>query len=80
MSKFAESMTDSQFAEEQVTKLAFDILSVHAMPAECERTISAAKVMRVSHCNNLSDEVLEVLSVYALGFFVKLGRKVRGDF
>lgn len=40
---------------------------------KCERTFSSAKVMIISHRNNLSDEVLEASKCLRAWFSVKLG-------
>lgn len=50
---------DKQFSEGQVTKLALDMLSIPAMSAEYERTLSSAEVMVNHHLDDLPDKEVE---------------------
>lgn len=67
---------DNRFTEGHVTKLALDMLSIPAMSAEYERTLSSAEVMFNPHLDHLSDEVVEASECLRAWFLHNVG----GDF
>ena len=64
---------DHERMEEDISKMAYDLLSVPAMSAECERIFSSAGMMIVPKQNCLNDDIVEASECLRSWFLRKLG-------